>query len=247
MKYIASCSGGKDSLATIILAHEKNEPLDYIVFSEVMFDETTSGEFPEHIEFIHNKVKPLCESWGYKFEIVRDKKNFLTMFNHIITRSKDPTKNGRKFGFPIQGRCHINGDIKVPPIHRFKRAVGEHIDYIGIAADEKKRLARLKPGQISLLDKHGYTEADAFELCKKYDLISPIYEFTKRGGCWFCPNNHQETMRYLRDKHPSLWHKLQELENDKDAVGNIWASSKKTSVHELEARFKEEDKQLELF
>ena len=39
MKYIASFSGGKDSAATIILAHENNEPLDEIIFSEVMFDE----------------------------------------------------------------------------------------------------------------------------------------------------------------------------------------------------------------
>lgn len=36
MKYIASWSGGKDSTASIILAHEHNEPLDLIIFSEVM-------------------------------------------------------------------------------------------------------------------------------------------------------------------------------------------------------------------
>lgn len=45
MKYIASWSGGKDSTASIILAHEHNEPLDLIIFSEVMFDENTSGDF----------------------------------------------------------------------------------------------------------------------------------------------------------------------------------------------------------
>ena len=36
--YIASCSFGKDSLATILLALEHNEPLDRAVFCEVMFD-----------------------------------------------------------------------------------------------------------------------------------------------------------------------------------------------------------------
>ena len=51
MKYIASWSGGKDSTASIILAHDHNEPLDLIIFSEVMFDENTSGELPEHIDF----------------------------------------------------------------------------------------------------------------------------------------------------------------------------------------------------
>ena len=35
-----SFSGGKDSTATVILAHENNEPLDLILFCEVMFDES---------------------------------------------------------------------------------------------------------------------------------------------------------------------------------------------------------------
>lgn len=52
MTYICSCSGGKDSVATIILAHEKGYPLDEVIFSEVMFDENISGELPEHIDFI---------------------------------------------------------------------------------------------------------------------------------------------------------------------------------------------------
>lgn len=38
MKHIASCSFGKDGIATILLAIENNEPLDGAVFSEVMFD-----------------------------------------------------------------------------------------------------------------------------------------------------------------------------------------------------------------
>lgn len=44
MEYIASFSGGKDSTATIILAHENKEPLDLILFCEVMFDDEISGE-----------------------------------------------------------------------------------------------------------------------------------------------------------------------------------------------------------
>lgn len=35
--HIASCSFGKDSIATILLALENNEPLDRVVFAEVMF------------------------------------------------------------------------------------------------------------------------------------------------------------------------------------------------------------------
>lgn len=66
MKHIASWSGGKDSTASIILAHEHNEPLDLIIFSEVMYDENISGELPEHIDFIKNKAIPVFESWGFE-------------------------------------------------------------------------------------------------------------------------------------------------------------------------------------
>ena len=52
-KYVASCSGGKDSVATLLLAAQHNEPLDEAVFSEVMFDKDTSGEVPEHRDFIY--------------------------------------------------------------------------------------------------------------------------------------------------------------------------------------------------
>lgn len=36
-KYIASFSGGKDSMATVILAHENKEPLDLILFAGFRF------------------------------------------------------------------------------------------------------------------------------------------------------------------------------------------------------------------
>ena len=54
--HIASCSFGKDSIATILLALEHNEPLDRVVFAEVMFDHQrgVSGEIPEHIEWIYS-------------------------------------------------------------------------------------------------------------------------------------------------------------------------------------------------
>ena len=42
--------------------------------------------------------------------------------------------------------------------------------------------------KISLLEKYNYTEQMAYDLCKEYDLLSPIYANAQRGGCWFFPN-----------------------------------------------------------
>ena len=48
MKHILTCSFGKDSIATALLALQHGEPLDELVYSEVMFSNTVSGELPEH-------------------------------------------------------------------------------------------------------------------------------------------------------------------------------------------------------
>ena len=53
MKHILTCSFGKDSIATALLALQHGEPLDELVYSEVMFSDTVSGELPEHKRFIY--------------------------------------------------------------------------------------------------------------------------------------------------------------------------------------------------
>lgn len=187
MKYIASWSGGKDSTASIILAHENGEPLDMIIFAEVMFDENISGELPEHIEFVHRAAK-MFESWGYPVHILRSDRTYIDCFNHRITRSRIPERIGKKQGFPMTGKCLINRDCKMRPIRKFWKSVeGEYTQYVGIAVDEKKRIERIvkTKNTVSILKKYGYTEDMAFDLCKKYGLLSPIYEFAERGGVGF--------------------------------------------------------------
>ena len=86
-KYVASCSGGKDSVATLLLAAQHKEPLDEAVFSEVMFDQDTSGEVPEHRDFIYDRLKPFCEKeLGIKFTILHADKTYDDVFHHVITR-----------------------------------------------------------------------------------------------------------------------------------------------------------------
>ena len=249
MKYIASWSGGKDSTASIILAHEHNEPLDLIIFSEVMFDENISGELPEHIDFIKHKAIPIFESWGYDVEILHAKLNYMDIFMRELTRGKH-FGTGKKTGFPMSGRCQINKSVKVLPIKNFLSSIGEEsTQYIGIAVDEPVRMERIvnSGNKVSLLEKYGYTEQMAFDLCKKYDLLSPIYEFAPRGGCWFCPNAKYAELKHLRTNHPDLWNKLLELENEPDLIGNMWNTLTKTRIHDWEERFYWEERQMNIF
>lgn len=210
--YIASCSFGKDSLATILLALKHNEPLDRVVYCEVMFDKENniSGEHPEHRNFIYNTAIPLLKKMGVDVDVVRGERDYLYYFQNPIIRGK---YIGKYRGFPLGGKCTINRDCKLQPISKYYKQFENYniIQYVGIATDEKKRLERLGKNKISLLDKYGYTEQMALELCKEYGLLSPIYDTIKRNGCWFCPNCTYNELFIFREQHFDLWNKLKNL------------------------------------
>lgn len=251
MKYIASWSGGKDSTATIILAHENNEPLHTILFCEVMFDKDTTGEIPEKIHFVKEIAKPLFESWGYEVVILHHNKTFIDEFER--QRTEKSKWCGQRLGFPMGGSCYMN-DAKRKPIQNYYKSLKEsYTDYVGIAIDEPERLEAMKQrnsNQISLLEKYGYTENMAYEKCKKYGLLSPIYDFAKRDGCWFCPNAREKELMNTRSKHPELWAKLRELEQRSNAggyIGRVFDTRGKRSIEQMEENFKWSDRQVTIW
>lgn len=213
-KYVASCSGGKDSVATLLLAAQHNEPLDEAVFSEVMFDKDTSGEVPEHRDFIYDRLKPFCEKeLGIKFTILHADKTYDDVFHHVITRG--PHK-GEVRGFAWAGMCAVNRDCKIPPVRKYNAALSpDTVSYVGIAEDEPKRLARLDGvKKVSLLAKYGMTEADAYNLCQERGLLSPIYGHCRRNGCWFCPNASDNELLHIITNYPEIFDRLIEWENE---------------------------------
>ena len=108
-KHILSCSFGKDSIATALLALQHGEPLDELVYCEVMFSEEISGELPEHNRFIHETAIPYFEQRGIPTRVLRSEKTYLSCFYHVVTRGK--TK-GMLSGFPLSGRCTIQRGLQ---------------------------------------------------------------------------------------------------------------------------------------
>lgn len=210
MENVLFCSGGKDSIATAIVAKEKGEPLDGAVFCEVMFDEKTSGEHPLHIEFVYDKVKPFFEKeLKVPFYVLRSDKTYFDFFTGRISRGQN---KGTTHGFPLPGMCAINRDCKMRAVAAFRKQHEIKTEYVGIAADEPERLARLTGNKVSLLAKYGYTETEAKAKCKEYDLLSPIYTISKRNGCWFCMNCKDDEFVWLLQNRPELFDRLVELE-----------------------------------
>ena len=219
-KFIASCSFGKDSLATLLLALEHNEPLDEAVYCEVMFNKDISGEVPEHRDFIYKTAIPALERMGIKIIVLRSKKTYVDLFT---------------------GKCAVQRDCKVRPIERYQKSLPPGtVQYVGIAQDETDRLLRLEDGrQVSLLEKYNFTEKDAWELCRKAGFLSPVYAFTDRGGCWFCPNAKRAELRHLYDHHPDLWARMLELQAIPGKTTEKFNRTQRFS--DIDALFRQED------
>lgn len=245
VKHIASCSFGKDSLATVLLALEHGDPLDEAIYCEVMFSPKISGEIPEHRDFIYEKAIPYLKAHGIETKVLRGEKTYLDHFYAVIVRGD---RKGKIRGFPICGMCSICRDCKLPPINKYKMSLKgqDVVQYIGIAKDEQDRLVRLDGKQkVSLLDKYGFDEADARELCKKHGLLSPIYEFTDRGGCFFCPNAKEKELRHLYDHHPDLWHLLLECQKAPNKCSELF--NRTMRFDEIDYNFRMDDAQINIF
>lgn len=225
MFYFCACSFGKDSLATVLLALHHNEPLDEVVFTEVMFDNKRgiSGEEPEHISWVKTHAAPLLEAMGVKVRIIPTEVDYLDSFNHVIKKSrKHPERNGKKRAFPIADRCSILRDCKLRTMKKYIKSLGkDYTQYVGIAEDETERLLKKQFNdghRVSLLKKYKYTEKMALDLCRRYNLLSPSYKTTKRNGCWFCPNRRIKDIAQFKLRHPELWNELLVLEQEPNKV-----------------------------
>lgn len=244
MKYIASCSFGKDSLATVILARQHEEPLDEVVYCEVMFDDAISGEIPEHRDFVYGTAIPRLESWGIRVTVIRSQQTYTRFFTTPISKGK---RAGQLRSFPVCSMCSIQRDCKIRPIERWSRTLEQDtVQYIGYAKDEQERLMRLDGiRKISLLDKYSITESEAFEICKKCGLLSPIYEFAPRNGCFFCPNAKERELRHLYDHHRDLWEKMLELQGLPNKATEKF--NREMTFAEIDNNFRFDDSQLKFW
>lgn len=244
-KHIIGLSGGKDSMATAILAHLLKRPVSECLYCRVMFDEQTSAEVPEHEQFLQEEAFPkLKKDFGFHIETIRDERNYIQLHNTPISKGD---RKGLLRGSPICQRCWVCRDLKVRPLNHYYKALPPNTAYyVGIAKDEESRLLSLAKGnKTSLLAECGFTEADAKELCKQYGLLSPIYEFADRNGCFFCPNAKEKEFRHLRDHHQNLWRRMLDLEKTPGVV--IKPYNREITLAQMEANFAVNDLQCNIF
>ena len=212
MKYVASLSFGKDSMAMLIKIKELGLPLDEVIYVDIMFDDNISGETPEMASFISKAEKILKEKFDIEVTHLRGI-TFKEQFYKIKQKGKHA---GDNYGFPYTIGAWCNDRLKMQPIKEYMRKQKEQIiQYVGIAYDEPERYERLNhETHIAPLYDLKITEKEAMEICEKYDLLSPIYKTSFRGGCWFCPKQRLSQLKWLYQEHNDLWNILKDMEKD---------------------------------
>lgn len=239
MKYVASCSFGKDSLAMLIKIRELGLPLDEVIYCEIMFDDNLSGETPEMYNFIKKAEKILKDKFNIKVTHLKGI-SFKEQFYKIKKRGNHI---GDNYGFPYVIGSWCNSRLKIEPIKKYFRNNKDVIQYVGIAYGETERYNRLNhTTHICPLYDLKITEQEAMEICKKYDLVSPIYKTSFRGGCWFCPKQSLKQLRWLYKDHKDLWKKLKEMEKDSH---NTFRPNE--TIAQLEQRFRFEVDQTTIY
>lgn len=204
-----SWSGGKDSTATIILCHEYGIPIKEIIYVRMMYDEDLPATLPIMTDFVDRAIK-VFESWGYKVRLVKSIKTAKQLIEARYKRSRYEYKNGKPYGVTAfcRGFCKFT-DVKKNTI---KTVLNSEYEMIGYASDEVERLHRLTDKKCSIMAEIGIKEYETFDICRKYNLLSPLYDLgVKRDGCWFCPNAANFERQYVKHHYPELAKKIYEM------------------------------------
>ena len=228
MKYFASISFGKDSLAMLLRLIEENKPLDEVVFYD------TGMEF-ECIYNLRNKILPLLEAHNIKYTELKPKQTFLyTMFEKPVKKRNGTTGKGYSWG---GGRCRWGTTEKLKAIEKYCKG---NYEYVGIAYDEQNRLSKeRKVNKLFPLAEWKMTEKDCLEYCynKGYDWHEDgieLYSILDRVSCWCCCNKNLKELENYYKYLPKYWNKLKELQSKTDRPMKY----NKYTVFDLEKKFK---------
>lgn len=227
MKYIASVSFGKDSLAMLLRLLEENKQIDEVVF----FD--TGMEF-SCIYQIMNRVVTILNERNIKFTRLKSKKDFLyMMLDHKVNHRNGTTSCGYKW---CGGSCRWYTTYKISTIKKYlKENYGSnYIEYVGIAIDEQERI---KENKLYPLIEWNMTEKDCLEYCHEhgyywYEGEHELYDHLDRVSCWCCRNKNLKELKEIYKYFKIYWFALCELE---DRCG---MNMKRKSLLELENEWK---------
>lgn len=157
MKYIISCSFGKDSLAMLLKMLEKKEKIDEVIFYD------TGMEF-QVIYNIRDKVVPILQNQNIKYTELKPRYSFeYNMFEKKVNHRNGTFGKGYSW---CGGRCRWGTSEKNFVIFSYlKNTYGDgYKECVGIAYDEPDRLKN-DSHKVYPLFYYKMTERDCLEYC----------------------------------------------------------------------------------
>lgn len=237
--YIASVSWGKDSLAMLLRLLDEGWPLDEVMF----FD--TGMEF-DAIYKTRDTARRLLDARSITYtELTRERPFLYTML-------EKPVKGRERPGYGwCGGLCRWGTTEKLKALDRYAKSKDATV-YIGIAADEQKRLKRLEPYKSApLATDWNMTEAECLAYCydRGYDWqedngagVIRLYDILDRVSCWCCCNKNLKELRNIYRYLPDYWQKLKHLQFALARPMKGYYKGNPVGVFELEERFSKEAK-----
>ena len=235
MKHIVSFSGGKDSTAMLLMLIEKDFPIDEIIFCD------TGLEFPA----MYDHIKAVEKYIGRDITIIKPDKDFYHYFSFYKRKNKT-CKHADRIGLGFPGHLFrwCTTYLKIQPINRYCKSLGNNIQYVGYSYDEihrskRKSIMKKKNLLFPLID-WKISSSDALKYCySKGFHWGGLYDIFSRVSCWCCPLQSLKELKALYINFPDYWEQLKGLEKlSLHLVNRSFRTD--YSIHELEARFKKE-------
>lgn len=194
--HILSFGAGVNTVALMIMLIQDKAPLDGVVFAD------TGGETPDTYKSVELARTYLAEH-QVPFTVVQARQRDTDLYGTALRRRVIPS---------VQWRW-CTRDFKVNPIHQYYRGLGSHVNqYVGIAFDEIHRMRDSRETYVTnlypLVDQR-LTRQGCIDLISAAGLPVP-----EKSGCYFCPFNSTERWRRLLERHPDLFDKAIELEEN---------------------------------
>ena len=216
VKYIASCSFGKDSLAMVLRLIEEKYPLDEVIFYD------TGMEFGAIYRNKDRLSKILCD-YGIEFVVLKDGKSFeFKAFEKEVHKRDGSIVHGYDW---CGGLRRWETKRKTDTINKYFKTkyVNEAItEYIGVAFDEyprlhKSRIKRWNTAKIYPLIEWQMTEEGCLEYCRDHgwnweEKGVDLYDILDRVSCWCCANKNQKEIKNIITYLPEYWSRIKEYE-----------------------------------
>ncbi|MBE6368899.1 MAG: phosphoadenosine phosphosulfate reductase [Lentisphaerae bacterium] len=225
-KNIVSCSFGKDSLAMLLLLIEKRIPVHEVVFYD------TGKEF-DAIYATRDAVLPILTANGIAYTELKPQNS---MDYDMFERPVNEKGGGVHYGYSwCGGRCRWGTTKKIAAL---KKHCAGCIEFVGIAADETRRITKsARENRVLPLVEFGMTEADCLAYCygKGFEWVEHgvrLYEILDRVSCWCCANKNLKELRNIYTHLPHYWQRLRNMQarTNRPFKGDI-------GIFELETRF----------